>query len=241
MPGVPDKPARPPTATGSAPPLATVTRSPAPTTDRTSDRTPDQAPARRPLRTSPAFKAVVLALGLAGLWMLLSGLLKPVVLALGLFSVVLVVAIVARLGILDAEGVPLTVRYGRMLRYSGWLLLEILKADWAVARVILGRDMRLQQRLLRVPATTRTDLGKVVYANSITLTPGTVTVETEGETFLVHALTDDAADMDAFHAMNERVCGTEIVRGLPAGGSRRYGPASSMNRTGTARDLRRVR
>ena len=178
-------------------------------------------------RQSAAVKALVLASFLALLWWLLSGLAKPVVLALGAASVALVVAIVARLGILDAEGVPLNIRVRRMIAYAFWLLVEILKADWAVTRIILGPEMKLSQRLIRVPAATRTDLGKVVYANSITLTPGTVTVETEGDTFLVHALSDEAADLDALAGMNERVCATEIAS-LEPGGSRRFGPASSM-------------
>lgn len=183
---------------------------------------------RSSIRNSGAVKAIVLAVVLAVLWWLLSGLAKPVVIALGAISIALVVAIVARLGILDAEGVPLNIRFGRMVRYAFWLLVEILRADWAVTKIILSPDMRLSQRLLRVPATTRTDLGKVVYANSITLTPGTVTVETEGDTFIVHALSDEAADLDALEQMNVRVCGTEILAGFAAGGSERFGPASGM-------------
>ena len=179
------------------------------------------------LRQNRFVKALVLVLVLAALWWLLSGLAKPVVLALGAASILLVVAIVWRLDILDGEGVPLNIRIGRMIAYAFWLLVEILKADWAVTRIILSPDMALSQRLLRVPATTRTDLGKVVYANSITLTPGTVTVETEGDTFIVHALSDEAADFEALGRMNERVCGTETLR-FEAGGSRRFGPASSM-------------
>lgn len=179
------------------------------------------------LRQSPILRALVLALVLTALWLLLSGLFKPVVLALGFMSVLLVTAIVWRLDILDAEGVPLNIRFGRMITYAFWLLVEILKADWAVTKIILAPEMRLTQRLIRVPATTRTDLGKVVYANSITLTPGTVTVETDGDTFIVHALSDEAADLEALEQMNARVCGTEVLS-FEAGGSRRFGPASSM-------------
>ena len=184
--------------------------------------------ARAPLRQNAAVKAFVLTLVLGALWWLLSGLAKPVVLALGLASILLVVAIVWRLDILDNEGVPLNIRIRRMIAYSFWLLVEILKADWAVTKIILSPEMRLSQRIIRVPATTRTDLGKVVYANSITLTPGTVTVETEGDTFVVHALSDEAADLDALTQMNERVCGTEVLAGFEAGASRRFGPASRM-------------
>ena len=161
------------------------------------------------LRSSTFVKAAALAAVLFVLWITLSGIYKPILLALGLGSTALVVAIAGRLGILDSEGVPITVRFGRMARYLVWLLVEVLKADWAVTRIILAPEPNLSQQLLRVPVTTRTDLGKVVYANSITLTPGTITVETAGDHFYVHALADEFADMDALAGMNDRVCGAE--------------------------------
>ena len=181
---------------------------------------------RNSLRQSPFLKAAALALALAGLWLLLSGLTKPLLLMLGAVSVLLVVAIVVRLGILDAEGVPVNLRFGRLVLYSFWLVVEVLKADWAVTKVILSPVMDLRQRLLRVPATTRTELAKVVYANSITLTPGTITVETEGDTFVVHVLNDDAADIVALAAMNDRVCATEARPRGSASGAHRLVTAS---------------
>lgn len=179
------------------------------------------------LRTSTIFKAVAFAAVLFVLWVTLSGLFKPLLVMLGLASTALVTAIVGRLGILDAEGVPLTVRFGRMSRYFGWLLLEVLKADWAVTRIILSPEPELTQQLLRVPVTTRTDLAKVVYANSITLTPGTITVETAGDHFYVHALAHEFADFAALADMNDRVCATEIKNSARVG-TAGYGPASGM-------------
>ena len=69
--------------------------------------------------------------------------------------------------------------------------------------------MRLKQRMLTVPAEQVTDVGRVTFANSITLTPGTITVETEHHSFLVHALTDDAADAEALKDMGARVSAVE--------------------------------
>jgi len=60
-----------------------------------------------------------------------------------------------------------------------------------------------------VPATQITDLGKAIFANSITITPGTVTVETESDHFIVHALTDEAADMSALKKMDHNVSSME--------------------------------
>jgi multicomponent Na+:H+ antiporter subunit E len=56
-----------------------------------------------------------------------------------------------------------------------------------------------------VPATQRTDVGKVIYANSITLTPGTVSVEIENDRILVHAITREAAEGLESGDMDRRV------------------------------------
>jgi multicomponent Na+:H+ antiporter subunit E len=71
--------------------------------------------------------------------------------------------------------------------------------------------MPIHQNLFQVPYTQRTDLGQVVFANSITLTPGTVSVETEEGYFLVHAISYSADDMDALADMDARVSATELA------------------------------
>lgn len=143
------------------------------------------------------------------LWLLMSGIYTTLLIGLGVVSCLIAVWVAHRLGILDAEGVPITINPLGMIRYAGWLIVEILKADWAVTRVILAPDMNLRQRMIRVPATENSDIGKVIYANSITITPGTLTVEIEKDSFIVHALTDEAADFEALADMNSRVCSVE--------------------------------
>ncbi len=96
-----------------------------------------------------------------------------------------------------------------LLKYLIWLTIEIGKADWAVAKVILARETPTRQRLIGVPANQTSDFGKMLFANSITITPGTVTVETETEHMIVHALTDEAADLSALNDMGQRVCFVE--------------------------------
>ena len=163
-------------------------------------------------------KAVILGIVLLALWLLMSGIYVPLIIGFGVISSILCVWIAYKLGILDAEGVPHSVNVLSMIRYAFWLVAEIAKADWAVAKVILSPDMNLRQRLIRVPATENSDLGKVIYANSITITPGTLTVEIEKDSFIVHSLTDEAADYEALADMNARVCHAEgsTVRGRVA-------------------------
>jgi len=91
-------------------------------------------------------------------------------------------------------------------------LWEIAKANWNVTKIILAPAMPIRQHLFAVPCTQRTDLGQVIFANSITLTPGTISVETDPGSFLVHALAFSPADIDALADMDERVTATERGR-----------------------------
>ncbi len=153
--------------------------------------------------------AVTMGLGLFGLWLLLSGYLdNTLLLGLGVASCVACVYIAARMEVVDHESIPLQLKFG-VFGYLFWLSAEIGKANWAVSKVILSPRMRLKQRMLTVPAEQVTDVGRVTFANSITLTPGTITVETEHHSFLVHALTDDAADVEALNDMGARVSAVE--------------------------------
>jgi len=153
--------------------------------------------------------AVTMGLGLFGLWLLLSGFLdNSLLLGLGVASCVASVYIAARMEVVDHESVPLQLKFG-VIGYLFWLSAEIGKANWAVTKVILSPRMRLSQRMITVPSSQTTDVGRVTFANSITLTPGTITVETENHSFLVHALTDEAADLDALSDMGTRVSAVE--------------------------------
>ncbi len=158
-------------------------------------------------------RALVLFVILGLLWLGLSGLYyKPLIVGFGVFSCVLCVWIMSRLGLLSGEGPIKDFRPVAALRYLFWLTVEIGKADWAVTRAILSPELPRRQRLISVPCLQSTDLGRTLFANSITITPGTVTVETEGGEFIVHALTDEAADMDNLLAMGAKAASIEEAR-----------------------------
>ena len=154
-----------------------------------------------------------LGLGYFILWLLLSGLFKPMLIGFGVLSCLATVAIAARMGIFqNGKNSAHKSVFGFFL-YLGWLLVEIAKSNWVVTKVILVNKLSLQQKLFNVPTTQRTELGKVLYANSITLTPGTITVETEDGYFITHGLTDAASDLDALADMDRRVTAIERVKG----------------------------
>lgn len=152
---------------------------------------------------------ILTAAALFILWLLMSGVYKPLVVGFGLASVVLVGVITARMDDVDRDPVRLPLRPVVYSRYIAWLLVEIAKANWAVTRIILSRGMEMRQHLFRIPVSQRSDLGQVIFANSITLTPGTITVETEDDRFIVHALNYSDDDPDALADMDRRITGAE--------------------------------
>ncbi len=154
-------------------------------------------------------RAIVQILGLFALWLIMSGVYQPLIIIFGAISSILCVWIISRLGLVDDTAILQRFRLFAGLRYLFWLTVEIGKADWAVSKVILAKVMPKQQRLIGVAARQKSDIAKVVFANSITITPGTVTVETESDHLIVHALTDDAADMAGLEDMGARVCALE--------------------------------
>jgi multicomponent Na+:H+ antiporter subunit E len=140
--------------------------------------------------------------------LLLSGHYTPLLLGLGGVSTLLVVAISLRMDVVDHEGHPLHLGL-RILWYWPWLMVQVLRANVDVARRVLSPSLPISPRMFKVRATQRTDLGRVIYANSITLTPGTVSVELEGSVILVHALTAEAAEDLREGTMNRLVVGVE--------------------------------
>ena len=119
-----------------------------------------------------------------------------------------VVAIVAHLGILDDEAVPIQLA-PRHLFYVPWLAKEIVLSNLSVAKVILTPSLPIHPRILQVRASQKSDVAQVIYANSITLTPGTVTLDVRDGQFLVHALTTDSAEGLLSGEMDRRVSALE--------------------------------
>ena len=157
-------------------------------------------------------RILVLVVALTALWLLLSGYFdKPLLLAFGAGSVAFAAWLAHRARVLDAEGIPGGVIPG-IFGYWVWLISEIGKANLIVARHALAVKPKLSPKLFLVPNPPRSAVGKATFGNSITMTPGTVTVDVREEEILVHGLTEELADVDAIRAMGERVARTERRR-----------------------------
>lgn len=132
-------------------------------------------------------------LTMVGLWLLLSGLFKAQLIILGVLSIALVAYLSIRMRVLEHRGQPLYFKFLNILSYWRWLLHQILLSNIDVTKRVWSADLNIKPTLRRVSATPNTELGRVVYANSITLTPGTTTISfTPEDDILVHALHEDS-------------------------------------------------
>lgn len=134
-----------------------------------------------------------LALVLVVFWLANSGHFDPLLLGLGVVSVAGVLYMTRRLEKVDNEYEPPILLTPRLPGYLGWLLLQIIKSNIEVVRCIWQSPPRISPSLIRVTASQKDDVYQVLYANSITMTPGTVTLEMNDNELLVHALTQHAA------------------------------------------------
>ena len=130
---------------------------------------------------------------LAFLWLLLSGIFKPLLLILGVISIAIVAYFAVKMRVLEHRGQPIYFRPFHIVRYWCWLLIEILKSNWDVTLRVFHPSLPIKPLLKAIPATQKTEIGRVIYANSITLTPGTVAINiAHNGDILVHALHEDS-------------------------------------------------
>ena len=109
-----------------------------------------------------------------------------------------------RMDVIDHEGHPIHLGLNA-LKFWPWLAWQIVLSNIDVAKRILFKRYPISPTLMLVPTHQKTDLGKVIYANSITLTPGTISLELEDNQILVHALTVEGADDLAGGTMHDKV------------------------------------
>lgn len=125
-------------------------------------------------------------------WLALSGHFSPFLVGAGLACSAVCVLAARQMQSADGEGHPLQLFVGA-LTYFPWLAWEICKSGWAVTRIIVDPRLPISPTMTRVKASQRTTVGMATYANSITLTPGTITTAVKGDTLTIHALVRDGA------------------------------------------------
>ncbi|GLQ19685.1 Na+/H+ antiporter subunit E [Algimonas porphyrae] len=147
--------------------------------------------------------ATILLIALAATWWVLSGYTKPLLLTLGAISLGLVLIMTIRMRIVDEETAPyLTVP--QALAYFAWLMVEIVKANLAVVRAVVSPNLEVSPTLTKIPTGQKSALARTMFANSITLTPGTVSVDMQDDHILVHALLSEMSAPEDFEEMSDR-------------------------------------
>ena len=130
-------------------------------------------------------------------WLALSGHYTAWLVSAGAASAALCAYAAVRAKVADGEGHPIEL-VPRTLTYYPWLVFEIVKSAWSVTKIILHPSLPISPTVTVVTASQKTASGIATYGNSITLTPGTITVGVKGNELTVHALVKEGArDLEA--------------------------------------------
>ncbi|NLC38983.1 MAG: Na+/H+ antiporter subunit E [Clostridia bacterium] len=142
-----------------------------------------------------------LTLALFAFWLVLSGKYEAKYITIGFFAALGAAAVsmpLLRVPVSSKEDSPLRSAYDlpwlRLLGYFPWLVWQIVLANIDVAKIILNPRLPIQPQLVRFHKDLPGPVAHLTLANSITLTPGTITIEMEGGNYLVHAISDSAAE-----------------------------------------------
>lgn len=156
---------------------------------------------------------ISLILTLAALWLAVSGVYKPLLFGLGAGSIALVVWLSLRMDVVGVEHNP-GLYFPKLFVYWAWLVGQIISANIHVAKRVLS-PAKIRPHVIEVPTPQHTEVSRVTYANSCTLTPGTVTLDVTPERMLVHALDDASAEGLISGEMANKVLWLESQAGNP--------------------------
>jgi multicomponent Na+:H+ antiporter subunit E len=130
---------------------------------------------------------------LMAFWLIMSGIYQPMQIAQGVVSVVIVIAINHKLKqhkFFEDEMDDLSqLRFQYTPIFLIWLIIEIVKAGLHVANVIINPNRSIETYILKFKVDLPSAHAKMILGNSITLTPGTLTIDITGDEYTVHALT----------------------------------------------------
>ena len=142
-------------------------------------------------------QVVSTAIVLLVFWLTLSGHYDQFFITAGIICSVAIALLAYRMDLVDREGHPIHLALSA-LTYWPWLVRQIVLSALNVSRIILNPALPVSPTLTRVKMSQKTDVARVTYANSITLTPGTISVDIEGDDIIVHAITAaNAIDLEA--------------------------------------------
>lgn len=159
---------------------------------------------RNALTRSRGFRILLITILLAIAWLLWSGLFKPLLLGLGVVSCSLTLYVLHRMGYFSNE--TFAFRYNhRLLGFWMWLGKEIVRSSIEVSRMVLSPRLNIDPRTVRLDVSELDSVDQAVLGNSITLTPGTLTLDVFEGSMVVHALTPEGAAALQEGEMQQRI------------------------------------
>lgn len=136
---------------------------------------------------------LVWLVAITGFWLLLSGYYTTWILSLGVISIALVLWFIHRMNFTD--NMPIRIRLTpKLISYLVWLFVQVVKANLELGRRVLKPNMPIEPLWERLPINLNNDMERTLYANSVTLTPDTLTVRMDEDSFLVHALWKESVE-----------------------------------------------
>lgn len=162
------------------------------------------------LKWKAMFNIIGLGISLTCFWLLMSGHYTPFILSLGGVSVLLVLYLTRRMDFFDKDTFQFSMKW-KYLSYWIWLGKEIFNSNIAVAKVVLSPRLDISPRMIEFKSSQKTELGLVIFANSITLTPGTVSVDIEDDKIIVHALNAELPEGVLNGEMDSKVTALEVL------------------------------
>ncbi len=158
------------------------------------------SPSRSPFYAALTFGVLLVV------WVIFSGFFDLFHLSLGVISCGIVTWLSSHL-LFDDRTLPLRRRAVQAWRFAGymvWLTWQIVLSNIAVLKLAFGPRSALQPQIIRYRTPLKSDFEKFLLANSITLTPGTVTIKILGDVFYIHAI-DDASAAGLNGEMDRRI------------------------------------
>ena len=142
-------------------------------------------------------------------WFLLSGMTNLLMIMLGLFSSFLVVWIINKMDLVDHEVSFHNFNIGKLIMYFFWLLREIIVSNLKVCLYIVTPNKKINPEIIKIKSSQNSEFANVLYANSITLTPGTVTIDVDKNDFIVHTLDTQFKESLEKNIMDQKILSTE--------------------------------
>jgi len=144
-------------------------------------------------------------------WVVIDGKITAESIVIGTVSTMAIVYLNRDLVVSDNESQLLTVSfYWNYITLIAVLIVEIFKANFQVARIVLSPKMPVSPCFVKIPVRPEKNFNKVLYGNIITLTPGTFTVDIDESEYLIHALTEDAKEALVGSKLEEHVLRLEV-------------------------------